>query len=101
MSSEEVSFTFQLTVDEAVTELRRIQTVAYQYLALARRLGLPDEIDAQVVKVQRLIMLLNSARLAAIALHAASGPVGWALAGVGLVATGLTAYEMAEYELRG
>jgi len=100
LSSEAVSFTLQLTVDQAVTELRRVQTFAYQTLSLMRKLGLPEDMEEAAVRVQRLIFVMNQARLAAIALHAASGPIGWALAGIGIAATAVTTIEMMEVRSR-
>lgn len=64
-------------------------------------MGLPEDVNSAIVHIQRLISIMNQARLAAIALNMASGPVGWALAGVGLAATGVMVYEMAENEVRG
>jgi len=101
MSSEDISFSLQLTVEDAVSNIRQLQTVAYQTLTLLKRMGLSEDINDAITKIQRIISVLNSARLAMIALQAATGPMGWALAGVGLVATGFQAYDMAEYELRG
>lgn len=101
MSSEEVSFTLQLTVDQAVTELRKFQTFLYRSIALAKRLGLPEDLDEMATKIQRITMLFNQARLAAIAFQAASGPLGWALAGVGMATTALTYVETMEYVTRG
>lgn len=98
---EDVSFTLQLTVDEAVTELRRLQSAAFQTIALLRKMGLPEDFDEAAQKIQMIISLLNQARLAAIALNAASGPTGWVLAGVGLAATGIQAIETIEYATRG
>ena len=104
-SSEDVSFTLQLTVDNAVTELRRVQTLAFQTLSLFRRMGLPDEMDAAISKLMQVISVINQARLALLAFQAsrmaAGDPIAWATAGVAVTATAWSAYEMAEYELRG
>jgi len=100
-ANEEVSFTLQLTVDQTITELRRLQTAIYQSLALFRRMGMPEELDKGIILMQRAIMIMNQARLSAIALHASLGPIGWVLAGVGIAATFLTAVETAEYATRG
>ena len=101
-SSEDVSFTLQLTVDNAVTELRRVQTLAFQTLSLFRRMGLPDEMDAAISKLMQVISVINQALLAFQASRMAAGdPIAWATAGVAVTATAWSAYEMAEYELRG
>ena len=89
MSSEDhtVSFSLEINVEKAYTNMRKLQTILYRALGLFRRLGLPENIDHAIVRMQRFIALLNQARLATIALSAASGQYGWAIAGIGLAAT--------------
>lgn len=81
---EGVSFSLEVNVEKAYENIRKLQTVLYRTLGLLRRFGLPEEIDAQIMKIQRLIMLLNELRLTMIAVHTAAGPIGWALAGLGV-----------------
>ena len=88
MSSEEtVTFNLELNVEQAISEIRRLETLLFRSIALARRLGLPEDIDSAVYKIQRLIMVVRLAHSTLIAFQTASGPIGWALAIVG----GLTA----------
>jgi hypothetical protein len=47
------------------------------------RLGLPANIDQAIMKVQRLAMTIRLLHTSMLALEAASGPLGWALAIVG------------------
>ena len=91
---ETVSFSLEVNVDKAVSDLHKYETVLYRVLGLWLRMGLPPEIEAQVRYLQRLIAILNQARLAALALQAASGPVGWALAGVGFLTMALSSGEL-------
>lgn len=95
MSAEDhtVSFSFEINLEPAMENLRQYQTLLYQTMALARRFGLPEDIDSAISKMQRMIMIANQLRLTIIALEAASGPVGWALAGVGLLTTAVTTGE--------
>lgn len=86
----EVSFSLEINVEEALTEIRKVQTLLYRTLGLLRRFGLPEDISEGVAFVQRLIAALNALRLSLIALQAAAGPVGWALAIVGIVGTAVT-----------
>jgi len=87
-----VSFSLEVNVEKAAEDLRKIQTIAYRVAGLLRRTGLlPKQIDDYMMKLQRAIMLMNQARLAAIAFHAAAGPIGWALAGVGFATLALDA----------
>jgi len=87
VNDEGVSFSLEVNVDKAYTNARKLQTILYRALGLFRRLGLPENIDQGIMRMQRFIALLNQARLATIALSAASGPYGWAIAGIGLAAT--------------
>jgi len=82
-----VSFSLEINVEEALTNIRRAQTLLFRTLALMQRLGLPENIQAAVTQIQRLISIMNQLRLAAIALQAASGPIGWGLAAVGVATT--------------
>jgi len=84
VEDHQISFSLQVNVEDTLSQARRLQTVLYRGLGLMRRLGLPPEIDAAIAKIQRLIGILNTLRLTMIAVHAASGPIGWALALIGV-----------------
>lgn len=51
---------------------------------ITKKMGLPEEAEELLNYIQRLIALANSLRVAFIALHVASGPVGWLIAGLGI-----------------
>ena len=53
---------------------------------MLKMLGLPDDspIMAVTERIQRLVMLIRTLHTAAILLNAASGPIGWAMAGIGI-----------------
>jgi len=92
LSSEEtVTFNLELNVEQAISEIRRLETLLFRSIALARRLGLPEDIDEQIRKIQRFIMIVRLAHTAVIALNAASGPIGWALAIVGGLSAAVSA----------
>jgi len=80
----QVSFSLEVNVEKAYEDLRKIQTILFRTLSLLRRFGLPEDIDAFITKLQRAIALLNLYRLTIISVEAASGPFGWALAGIGV-----------------
>lgn len=84
---ETVSFSLEVNVEEAMTNLRRALTLLYRTLGLMRRLGLSENMEFAVTTMQRTIAVMNQLRLAALALQAASGPIGWALAAVGIAGT--------------
>ena len=84
--------------DTAVQKAARLSStidkliiVTNSAVALFRRMGYGEEYAEQIDKIQRLIMLLNLARATMLATAAASGPLGWAYAGVGIVGTVLAA----------
>lgn len=106
MSSDEtVSFSLELNVKPIEENVRRLQTVLYRTLAIARRLGLPDELNKQIVAIQRVIALLNQMRLAILAVQAAMLPgAGWIALLIGATAVGTAAVswgDMMAYEQRG
>ena len=86
----QVSFSLEVNVEKAYEDIRKVQTILYRTLSLIRRLGLPEDVEAAIVRLQRLIAVLNTVRLAIIALETASGPYGWAMAGLGLLTTAAT-----------
>lgn len=100
-ANEEVSFTLTLTVEQSITELRRLQTAIYKSLELFRRMGMPEELDKAIMVIQRMISVVRQLEIAAIALHAGLGPIGWILGGVGIASAALTAFDTAEYATRG
>jgi hypothetical protein len=80
---EGVSFSLEVNVEPAYENVRRLETAYYRSLSLARRMGLPDNVDFAIAKIQQYIAMMNKLRLTMIALETASGPVGWALALIG------------------
>ena len=79
-----VSFSLGINLDQAMTNVRKLQMVVYRTIGLFRRLGLPEPIDRAIAKVQQFIMIANEARLTIIALNAAMAttPFGWLLFGL-------------------
>ena len=98
IADEGVSFSLEVNVETAYENIRKIETVVYRLFGLFRRLGLPEKIDDAIMKVQRLIAVLNSLRLTIIALQAASGPLGLALALMGLATTAISSIELLEID---
>jgi hypothetical protein len=98
VSEETVTFNLELNVEQAIDNARRLELLLYRSIALLGRLGLPENIDQAISKVQRLIMTIRLLHTAMIALEAASGPIGWALALVGvasaLLSTGDLIYDV-------
>jgi len=73
-----------IDMEELKKQAMRAQLALYGTLGILRRLGLPDEVNQAMRVVQRMISTLNMLRLTMIAVQAASGPIGWALALIGI-----------------
>ena len=98
---ETVTFNLDLIVDKAIDNARRLETLLFRTLGLLGRLGLPENIDQAIAKVQRLIMTIRLLHTAMIALQTAAGPIGWALAAIGIISAALTFGDMAYDYTRG
>lgn len=90
MPEEEFDIKVNLDIREATAELRKYSTILYGTLGLARRMGLPEDVDEMITAIQRLIAQLNMLRHTMILLQTASGPIGWALALLSVTGTVLT-----------
>jgi len=88
-----VSFSLEVNIEKAYEDIRRVQTLLFRILNIVQRMSGDEKLDAFISKLQRLIMILNQARLTIIAFQIASGPIGWGLAIVGLAGTALTIAE--------
>ena len=71
MSEETVTFNLDLDVSRASSNIRQLETLLFRTLGLLKRLGLPEEIEAAISKMQRLIMVIRLAHTALIAFQAA------------------------------
>jgi len=83
---EGVSFSLEVNVEKAYTEVRRLQTALYRSLDLAARLTGDENLERGIRTMQRAIAIANQLRLALIALQAArmaaGDPLAWIQAGV-------------------
>lgn len=91
MSEETVTFNLELDVSQAISDGRKLETVLYRSIALTRKIlrmfGIDDEnatIDYVISKGQKVIMTIRLMHTAITAFYAASGPLGYALAGIGI-----------------
>lgn len=100
MSEETVTFNLEIDVSRTYDNVRKLETLLFRSLGLARRLGLPEEISQQIYLIQRLIMVIRMAHTAMIAFEAASGPYGWALATIGIVSAGVSLVDTIDIEAR-
>jgi len=90
-----VTFNLELNVEQTYAEIRRLQTLLFRTVGLLRRLGLPEEIDRALAIIQRTIMAARLLYTSLLALEAASGPLGWALAIVGVTSAAVSVADVA------
>jgi len=81
--TEGITFNLELNVEQSMAEVRRLETLLFRTLGLARRLGLPEDISRQVYAIQRAIMIIRMLHSAYNLLMASTGPIGWMLGAVG------------------
>ena len=97
MSTEEtVTFNLELNVEHVLSDVRRLETLLYRTLGLARRLGLPEDLSQGIYQIQRMIMVIRMLHTAMIRLQLAAGPVGWALAAVGIASAAVSFADIAQ-----
>jgi hypothetical protein len=101
VSEETVTFNLELDVSKAMSDTRKLETVLYRAVGLTRRIlkafGLSEEtatIDQVIYKGQKVIMTIRLMHTAITAFYAASGPLGYALAGVGIATSVLSFTDM-------
>ena len=101
MSSDEtVSFSLEINVQEGILALRQFTAVMSRSLSLLNRFAGTEDAKEAIAQTQKLIMIMNQARLAILALRAAmflgAGPMGWALAGVATASLMINAVDVTE-----
>ena len=106
MSTEDttVSFSLEVNVEKAYEDIRKLEMLLYRIIGLFRRLGMPEDVEQAIIKVQKAIAILNMYRLTVAAAQAAAGPIGWALLGISVAQAMVSTAElgdMIEDELRG
>lgn len=104
MSEETIDIMLDLQVtDESVSKLRQIEGLAGRTLGLFRRLGLPENIDNAITKLQRIIFTMRMLTVAAQAVQAALIPgAGWlklARAAVSVGTVAVSAYDLTRGDL--
>ena len=101
MSSSEENVVFNLDIDtsRSHSSVRKLETILYRTLSLysriSRLLGIPEDspINQAVAKTQQLVMVVRQLHTAVLLLQAASGPIGWAMAGIGVAGVAVSSVE--------
>jgi len=89
-----VSFSLEVNVEPAFTDVRKLQTVLYRTLGLVERAAGNKNLTELVRQMQKAIMIANQLRLALLAVQAArmaaGDPLAWAMAGISVAETAFT-----------
>jgi hypothetical protein len=77
-------------IEETATTFRQAERIALRYLAIARRIGLPDQIGQATQVIAELLVMIRMLQMSLTMLEL-STPYGWAmgLAGIGSVVLSL------------
>ena len=86
---EYYNITLNVDAKQAIQNAMLLSSVLYGILGLARRMGLPEEYDKMIAKIQQLIAVLNMLRVSMIAVQAVTGGVGGTMLGKTLVGVGI------------
>jgi hypothetical protein len=77
---------------ETMGTFRELERVAVRYLALARRMGLPDDSTKAIEVLSRLVVLAGMAQMSFNMLMRMT-PYGWLMGVAGIAMTGLSFYD--------
>ena len=66
-------------VDSLMSNFRKLELVAVRYLAIARQLGLPDDVSKALNTLSSLIVIMRQVQMTMNLLQIGMGPMGWAM----------------------
>ena len=94
MSEEQIiSWVLELDTSKLVDNSRQMERVLFRALALAQRLGLPENIDSAINKIQEMVMMVRLLHGALLMVESAT-PYGWAMALMSVMSSSLTTAEL-------
>jgi len=82
------------SMKEMVVTLSQIQLLTGQIYTLLRRWGVPEELAQAIQAFRAMFILVKQLELALRLLEMQLGPVGWVIAGLGIVTTTLSTVDM-------
>lgn len=102
--STEIEYLLTVSVEDCVAGFRQLERILFRSLSLMRRMGLPENVDEAVSKIQQLIFILRSLQITIRLTQAAllsMGPLGIATAGLAGIGTLVSIGDFIESDLRG
>lgn len=85
----DITYNLKVDASQAIEGYSELLKAVNMYVALARRLNLPPEIDALIRKVLQANVAVNTLTRSVQLFYATSGPLGWALLIGGMALGGL------------
>jgi len=107
MSEETITFNLELNVEKAFSASRKIELIIFRVLGLwnrlCRMLGLPDDSPIMMItqRAQEVVMAARQIHTAMVLIEAASGPLGWVMAGLSVAGAFMTVGETVYETTRG
>ena len=98
-SGGEVVFNLRIDTSQAALDTKalmisfnKLEAIALRYLAIARNMGLPDDVDAAISTIARLIIIIKQVQLA-LNLLMLSTPYGWVMGVASILLIGSSAVD--------
>jgi hypothetical protein len=92
---ESIIFDLDVRVSEMTkSELRQLETISYRVISMLRRMGLPEEVNSAIMRIQQLIMTIRLAHTALKALESGT-TYGLFMGALTLGASAFSAYDAA------
>lgn len=98
-SNETITFDLEVNTTGATRGIRRLQTLFIHTLSLYNRicrlLGVPEDspINKAIARVQQFTLVIRQFTAASVLLQTASGPIGWATAGLSVAGAVVSSVE--------
>lgn len=90
----QIDYLLNLQIGDATyNDLRKIEMTMMRLFGVLNRVFPNSPVSKVIQDIEHTIMLLRQAQMAIRAVEAASGPIGWAYAGVSVVSVALSTYE--------
>jgi len=94
MADDSVTLSLKVNVGESQASLSEMLHLLRSSASLLRKLGLPDNIQAGLMQVQRMIIVLNLLQRTIEATYVSMGPLGWVLLGISWASTIVTMVDL-------
>jgi len=91
-----IEYTIRVDTTEAELSLSTLNRLVTEYVALARRVGLPENMMQAITTIMQLKVAFELAKRSALEFWAATGPIGWIIGFGGMALSGMMLYDQME-----